>query len=145
MIRRHPRSKLTDTRFPYTTLFRSWNTEFEDTHRLAIAASKRLGTLWEEIDVELEVNIAKRFGDDDSWEFASTLFVRYDDFPWNHIVYTTVGVGLFGPSYATGISETERRKAGNGDEGSKLLNFFVPEITFSAPELPEMASVFRLS
>ncbi len=129
----------------FTSLFYApWNMKFEDTHLLAIAGSKKLGTIFWDIDVELELNIAKRFGNDDSWEFASTVFVRYDDFPWNDVVYTTLGVGLFGPSYATGISDTEKRKAGNGDKGSKLLNFFVPEITFSDPDIPELAFVFRI-
>lgn len=129
----------------FTSLFYApWNMRFEDTHLLAIAGSKKLGTIFWDIDVELELNIAKRFGNDDSWEFATTVFVRYDDFPWNDVVYTTVGVGLFGPSYATGISDTEKRKAGNGDKGSKLLNFFVPEITFSDPDIPELAFVFRI-
>jgi hypothetical protein len=115
----------------FTSLFYApWNVEFEDTHLLAIAGSKRLGTIWWDIDVDVELNAAKRFGDDDAWEFATTLFFRYDDFPWNDVVYTTLGVGV-GPSYATHISDTEKTKAGNGDKGSKFLNAFIPELTVS--------------
>lgn len=128
----------------FTSLFYApWNVEFEDTHLLAIAGSKRLGTIWWDIDVDAELNAAKRFGDDDAWEFAGTVFFRYDHFPWNDTVYTTVGVGV-GPSYATHVSETEKVKAGNGDKGSKLLNAFIPELTLADPDLPELAYVFRI-
>ncbi|MFN4088117.1 MAG: hypothetical protein ACK4QW_03615 [Alphaproteobacteria bacterium] len=129
----------------FTSLFYSpWRAEFENTYLLNLSVSRRLFSLGEHVDTELEVNVGKRFGDDDSWEFASALFVRYDGFPWNHRVHTTVGVAVLGPSFATGISETERRKAGNDNRGSKLLNFFSPEITLADPDRPEFAYVFRL-
>lgn len=128
----------------FTSLFYApWNVKFEDTHLLAVAGSKRLGTIWWDIDVDAELNVAKRFGDDDAWEFAGHLFFRYDDFPWNDTVHTTVGIGV-GPSYATHVSDTEKTKAGNGDKGSKFLNGFVPEITFTDPDIPELGFTFRI-
>ena len=128
----------------FTSLFYApWNVDFEGTHLLAMAGSKRLGTIWWDIEVDAELNVAKRFGEDDAWELATMLFFRYDDFPWSEMVYTTLGVGV-GPSYATHISDTEKTKAGNGDKGSKFLNAFVPELTVADPDLPELAYVFRI-
>lgn len=128
----------------FTSLFYApWNMKFEDTYLLAIAGSTRLGTLFSAIDVDGEVNVAKRFGNDESWEFAGQVFFRYDDFPWDDVVHITVGVGI-GPSYATGISETEKIKAGNNDKGSKFLNGFIPELILSDPDIPELGFVFRV-
>src|SRR3546814_19933613 len=57
MIRRPPRSTRTDTLFPYTTLFRSYQKRSE-TKELYIPPGPRLG------DVVIEVNnLAKKYGD----------------------------------------------------------------------------------
>ncbi len=124
-------------------IFKPYKTNFEDTYLVAMALSTKLFDIGEHLDIELEGSIVRRFGDDDNWEFNASLFIRWDNFPWQDFIYTTAGLGLVGPSYATGISETERRKSGN-DSGSKFLNYFAPEITFSPPSNHNIAVILRL-
>ena len=118
-------------------------TEFEDTYLTAVALSKKLFDIGAHLDVEIEGNVARRFGDDDSWEFNAALFFRWDNFPWQDYVYTTVAIGALGPSYATGISDTEKRKSGN-DKGSRLLHYMAPEITFSPPSNHNISVIMRV-
>ena len=123
--------------------YKPHKTEFEDTYLTAVALSKKLFDIGAHLDVELEGNIVRRFGDDDSWEFNAALFFRWDKFPWQVQIYTTVAIGALGPSYATGISDGERRKSGN-DEGSRLLHYMAPEITFSPPSNHDIAVIMRV-
>ena len=128
----------------FTSIFYSpWNAEFEDTYIAGLGISARIWEIAENLTLELDGHVARRFGDSDVWEFGAALLLRWDGFPWNDSVYTTVGLAVLGPSYATGVSETERRKSGN-DKGSKLLNYFAPEITFSPPDNHDIAFVTRL-
>lgn len=144
--RRHAITVYTGKSIPkdFTSIFYApWEIVFENTYLLALAVSTRLWSLDEHLDIELEASAARRFGDAELWEFAAALFLRWDGFPWNDVVYTTVGLGILGPSFATEISETERNKSGNG-KGSKLLNYFAPEITLSPPDNRDFAFIARL-
>jgi hypothetical protein len=119
-----------------------WDTSFEDTWIVSASASHLLWELDENTWLEGELGVGKRFGDSDAWEFFGLVFLRWDGLPWNEWVYTSIGVGI-GPSYATEISETERRKSGN-DQGSRTLNMLVPEIAFALPDDEATQLVFRL-
>ncbi len=128
----------------FTSIFYSpHRADFENTYLATLALSARVASLTDHLALELEAAVGRRFGDAELWEFHTALFLRWDDFPWNDTVYTTVGLGLFGPSYATEISETELDKSGN-DKGSKLLNYFAPEITISPPDNRDLALIVRL-
>ena len=124
-------------------IFEPYHVNLEDTFLVALALSTKLFDVGEYLDIELEGNIVRRFGDDEEWEFNAALFLRWNKFPWQDFLYTTIGLGLIGPSFATGISATERRKSGN-NTGSKLLNFFAPEITFSPPSNHNIAVILRV-
>lgn len=82
------------------------------------------------LQFEGEFNIAKRFGQQDQFDFSAAPFVRWTWFPWNSLVYTNARLGIVGLSYATSISPYERLNAGNMI-GSNVLHFLVPEVTFS--------------
>lgn len=119
-----------------------WNTSFENTWIVNASASHLLWELDENTWLDGELGVGKRFGDSAAWEFFGLVFLRWDGLPWNEWVYTSIGVGI-GPSYATEISETERRKSGN-DQGSRTLNMLVPEIAFALPDDEATQLVFRL-
>ena len=128
----------------FTKLFWApWDTDLENDYLLALSLSARLFELTDHLSLEIEANVARRFGEAELWEFAVPLILRWDDFPWNDTVYTTIGLSFLGPSYATEISATERRKSHN-DKGSHWLNFFAPEITLSPPDDPGFAFVGRI-
>ena len=57
------------------------------------------------------------------------------------MLVTTVAIST-GLNYATGISEMEQERASDG-EGSRLMHFFSPEITFALPRRPEVELLFR--
>lgn len=124
-----------------STFYEPHNIEFEDIGLVAVAFSSRLLKFDWGLSFEAEGNVAKRFGDEDYWEFNAALVARWSNFPWNDFVYTTIGIPFFGPSYSTEISEVQRDK--NDGDGSKWLNFFAPEITFAPPDNPNVALVVR--
>ena len=74
-------------------------------------------------------------------QFWLGAFLRYDAFPWNHIVRTSVAA-------STGINFASRPAYGeiNGkeDRTSRLLHYLAPEITFAAPSRPQRELVVRL-
>ena len=79
------------------------------------------------LKLELDVTAAKRFGQDDAWEFGFVPTFRWTSFPWNDFLYTNVRVGPVGVNYATDVSAWELHWAGN-NHGSRWLNYFLVEI-----------------
>lgn len=127
----------------FTSIFTApWNASFEDTGIIAAAGSRHLVDLDENTWIDVEFGLARRVGGSDHWEISGLAFLRWDGVPWKEWLYTSFGVGV-GPSYATGIWETERRKSGN-DKGSRLLNMLVPEIALALPDDPTKQLVFKL-
>jgi hypothetical protein len=81
------------------------------------------------VNLEIDATVAKRFGQDQQWDFGLVPMLRWTDLPWNDYLYTNVRVGLLGASYATGVSPWELHWAGN-DHGSKFLNYLAVELDF---------------
>lgn len=123
-------------------LLTPWDSEIEgDIPWLGIGVSQRIGTFGDYLSFELEGGTGYRFGSEKTGEFWTALYVRYDGFPWNDIVYTTVAAST-GVNLATRISPLERAKAkGNS---SKLLHYFSPEITFADPDNKDLELALRL-
>lgn len=82
------------------------------------------------IDLEVEADIGHRFGQSHETDFDLIPMARLRWLPWNNYVYSTFRLGVFGASYATGISKVEVARSGN-HKGSQFLNFLVPELTFA--------------
>lgn len=93
--------------------------------------------LW---SLELEANVARHFGIQDHFEFnAPILTVRWDYFPWDKILDTSLAYGL-GPSYATKLPEYERQKSGDSEQ---FLLFWHIEAAFALPN-SSWSTIFRL-
>jgi hypothetical protein len=131
----------TDTAFANSIFFPLGN-DIEDIGVVALAYSRRLGT-WDEVThnvlplgenftLEGEIGVSARFGDESLGEAWTGLFLRYDGFPWNERVYTTVAVNT-GLSLLTEESDFERSRD-NDNQNSRLLHYMGPEITFAAPD-----------
>jgi hypothetical protein len=118
----------------------SWEYRANDV-LLAIAASRRTGTILGRIDVEPEIGAAYRFGRQSEGEVWAAVFGRYRGFPWDRALVTTVAVST-GLNYAFSVTEVERDRARPAD-GDRLLHFFSPEITFALPRRPEVELMFR--
>jgi len=108
---------------------------------VATAVSRRIATLWGRVDVEPEVGLGQRWGEQDETEVWGAAFFRWRGFPWDRWVVTTAAVST-GLNYATGVSDVEVDRARDG-EGDRLMHFFSPEITFAVPRAPEYELLFR--
>ncbi len=93
--------------------------------------------LW---SLELETNMARHFGIQDHMEFnAPILTVRWDHFPWDKTLETSLAYGI-GPSYATKLPEYERQKSGDSEQ---FLLFWHIEAAFGLPD-SNWSTIFRL-
>jgi hypothetical protein len=95
------------------------------------------------LQLEGEVDVAKRFNGANEWEVDVLPVVRWTSFPWNRWLYTNARVGALGFSYATGISDWERQNSGD-DKGSRLLQFLVMELTFAPSKTSRSEAFIRI-
>jgi hypothetical protein len=130
----------TDTDFT-DIITEPWTTHFVDLTMVGLAASHRLDTLGEDFTIDLEGGAAYRFGEEDQGEFWGALYLRYDGFPWNDTIYTTVALNT-GLSYLTETSEFERDRSDG--QSSQVLHNFSPEITLADPDNKNVELVLRL-
>lgn len=120
-----------------------WKWDWGNGALLAGAFSRRLASFGDLADVEAEAGVAKRFGDADEMELWGGFNFRWKKFPWNHVIHNTVAFSG-GVSFATDISDFERRNSSANRRGSKFLFYLSPEITFALPEHKDWALVFRV-
>lgn len=123
-------------------LYQPWELRFVDSQVVALAYSRRVKTWGRHLHLELEGNVSLRYGEDNLWEIAGMAMFRYDGFPWNHVVYTSIGYAPFGLSYVTDVPMQENRP--NGRATSKILNFMVPELTLAPPGNPNLEFLLRI-
>jgi hypothetical protein len=122
-----------------TILLEPWNASVEtDTPWLGGSISKRIGALGKGLTFELEGGAGYRFSNEDAGEVWGGLFARWDRFPWQDKVYTTIAVST-GLNYATRVSEIEW-----SENNSKLLHYLGPEITIADPDNKNLEGVLRL-
>lgn len=115
--------------------------DYAEDYIVATALSRRLVTLWNHLDVEPEIGVGRRFGEQDETEVWAAFFLRYRGFPWDDHVVTSFAVST-GFNYASAISDVEQDRA-RDDKGSQLMHFFSPEITFALPRHPQYELLFR--
>jgi hypothetical protein len=141
--------RATDTNFT-TSMFVPWDNELKDIGLVAGAYSYRFGsigdvfgegTFLDDFTVEGEVGVSGRFGDESLGEAWTGLYLRYDGFFWNDVVYTTIAVNT-GVSYLTDFSEFERGRD-SGGRNSKLLHYMGPELTFALPDHKNIELLLR--
>ncbi|MDH3240419.1 MAG: hypothetical protein OEO83_07115 [Alphaproteobacteria bacterium] len=123
-------------------LFGALGFDTADVNLAAAGVTARLHRFAFGLEVEAEVGIGRRFGDESLWEVWAGAGLRWRDFPWNDVIATTFGLTLVGLDYTSEVPAHERRFHGNDD--SRLLGFFAPEITLALPRHPEIAILLRL-
>ena len=111
-------------------------------HLVATSLSRRAGTFFSgHLTLEPEVGIGRRFGRQAATEVWGALFFRYHGFPWDGRLLTTAAVST-GLNWADTVTPEEEERARDG-EGSRLMHFFAPEITFALPSRPNAQLLFR--
>ena len=121
-----------------------WSGNYGDNYFVGGALSRRLIQFDKHWKIEGEVGAGYRFKQVNAPEGWAAVFLRFDGFPWNHWVYTTVAVST-GLSYVERVSDVEK-DAGSGrghPDGSKLLHYFAPEITFAHPDRRDWEMLIR--
>lgn len=142
----------TDTNFT-ESMFMPWTNDMQDIGVIAASFNHRHGELADyfgdvlpfglahDITIESEVGASYRFGDEDLGEAWIAAYLRYDDFFWNDVVYTTLAVNA-GVSMLTELSGFERGRDAGG-EASKFLHYMGPEITFASPDNKDLELLLR--
>lgn len=114
--------------------------DYEDAYLVALALSKRMLTFGKYVDVELEGQAVKHFGDQDHWEFNGLPVLRWLPFPWDRYLETSLAIGA-GLSYAMETPPVE--EIGVSDT-PKLLGYLMFELAFSLDRFPAWSLVARL-
>jgi hypothetical protein len=117
-----------------------WDFEAGD-QLVATAFSRTAWTFGGQLTIEPEIGLGQRFRRQDETEVWGAVFLRYRGFPWDRLLLTSVAVST-GLNYATAISDVERERSRDGD-GSKVMHFFSPELTFAMPQAPNTELLFR--
>ncbi|MBI5396136.1 MAG: hypothetical protein HZA91_12640 [Verrucomicrobia bacterium] len=122
-----------------------WDVELEHGHFVGAAVSRQLTRFWKHFTVEAEVGGGYRFGmprAGTSPETWGAVFLRYDGFPWNDHLYTTVAI-CTGLDYVGRVPDAEHPEDHPPSE-ARLLHYLGPEITFALPKYRQHELVFRI-
>jgi hypothetical protein len=115
-----------------------WSAHLRQDYFIGGALSRRLGRFFDHFMIEAEIGQGGRPGETNSYEVWGALFLRYDGFFWNNILYTTIAVST-GVNYMTALPLAETHEP----KSAHLLHYLAPEITFALPEYRNHELVFR--
>ena len=114
--------------------------KYEDSYLVALSVSKRVSSFRELIDIEIEGQAVKHFGDQTNWEFNWLPVIRWLPFPWDAFIDTSIATGV-GLSYAAETPQVEN--IGENDT-PKLLGYLMLEFAFSLPKPSKYLFVARV-
>ena len=114
---------------------------FEDTGFVGVALSREVARRGG-FSIELEAGAGGQFGDNATGQVWAASYLRYDDFPWNGTIHTSIATSV-GLNYAFCNTDFEIAETTEG-RTRRLLHYFSPEITFALPEARENELVFRV-
>lgn len=117
-----------------------WSWDYGDINFTSLTFARKIAEYGNYISFEPEVGVGKRFGDANEYEFWGALYGRWNGFPWDHIIDTSVAVST-GVSYASNSNRLEENRV-NGN--ASWLHYFSPEITLAAPDESSVSFVIRL-
>lgn len=118
-----------------------WDYDYRDSYLLSATASRRVLDVGGWASAELEAGVGQRLGDMQATEFWGALYLRWQAFPWNAYVRTSLAIST-GLSYATKVDEWERMRD-DARRGNKLLHYLSPEITLAHPGQEHWELVLR--
>jgi hypothetical protein len=130
---------MTDGELPMTSVLKA-NPD-RDFRFAAVTAGKKIGNLFDRVDLELEGQIVKHIVGQHHWEFNALVVARWLRFPWNDAVKTSFAVGE-GLSLASETPLFEEKY--HGEETNTFLNYLMFEFDFALPKNPRWSLVTRL-
>lgn len=96
--------------------------------------------------IEITGNVSYRVGGGNPQnilELVPYIAFRWEQFPWNNYVYTTVAIGE-GVSYVSEVPVIEQRTTGSDGKTGRFINYLMLEVTAALPRYPELSLVFRI-
>lgn len=117
-----------------------FSAKYEDSYISVFAVTRRVFTYKGFIDVEIEGQAAKHFGEQNHLEFNVLPVVRWLPFPWDRYIDTSIAAGA-GLSYAL---ETPEVEAIGVSHTPRLLGYLMFELAFSLPQMPKWCFVARV-
>ncbi len=121
------------------TIFFLWE-EVEDTYIFIGALAREFWRYKQWFSFEIEGQVGKFFGDEHQWQFNGLLIGRWNKFPWDHHLDTSLAVGE-GVSYNTAVSDIEKE---DHPDAGKWLNYLLIELTLGLPAYPRWDLVYRI-
>lgn len=122
----------------------AWDSSFREEKIAGVALAYRAGRFWNHFTLEFEGGLGTRFPDSHAEDGWAAAFVRFDGFPWKHLLYTSVGASI-GVNYVSKLPASELPTLTQPDRPtSKLLHYFAPEIAFALPDRREHEVFARL-
>ncbi len=115
--------------------------KFEDAYMATVGLGKVFARPNERRQWELEVQLAKWFGDQDNFEFNVAAIHRWKRFPWDHHVDTSLAFGS-GLSFASETPKLEEELETTGS--NPLLVYLSLEAAFSPPGSEHWAVFLRI-
>ena len=114
--------------------------EVEDTYIVVSALAREFWRYQQWFSFEVEGQVGKFFGDEHQWQFNGLLIGRWNKFPWDNHIDTSLALGD-GLSYNTAVSDIEKE---DHEEAGKWLNYLLIELTFGLPKYPRWDLVYRI-
>jgi hypothetical protein len=118
----------------------TFNLDFEDSYFVVIALARKIGGYKDKLSFEIEGQVVKHFDYMDHWEFNGVVTGRWEKFPWDASLDTSLAFGI-GPSYATDEPQVE---IDNNSETSQFLVYWMIELALGLPNHPQTAFIARL-
>ena len=106
-----------------------WTLDLRESNMVALAATYGIGRFDHRFGFEIEGQIMRHFGDQDHWEITLPIIGRWEAFPWDDVVDTSLAIGA-GPSYA---SEKPKVEVANEGDSRRLLLYWMMELELGPP------------
>ncbi len=116
-----------------------WNLDYRESLVAGLAISHRIGRFDHRLSFEIEGQVVRHFGDQDHWEFNLPIVARWEEFPWDDVIDTSLAFGI-GPSYASEIPKVE---VANGGDSQRWLVYWMMELEIGPPD-NDWSALFRL-
>lgn len=119
--------------------------KFEKKYMHGVGLSRHLTRFRDDFSLEAEAMFVKHHGRhkqgyQDYEEYIAVLLLRYDNFPWNEHLHTSLAVG----DGLSLTSETPEREVQIRDNSQRLLNYLTFELAMTLPKYPRYSLVYRI-
>lgn len=119
--------------------------ELEKKYMHGVGLSRQLKRFWTHFTIEMEGMFVKHHGRHDEGyqhyeEYVLAFLLRYDHFPWNEFIHTSLAIGD-GFSLTSKLAKSEVQSRG---KSRRFLNYLTVELAFTLPKRPEYSLVYKI-